>query len=114
MEPERAVLAALSAFRGCFSLSSALAVATAPGQTIGQVAGCVGDLIAKSMIAVQPDPEGRRYRMLETTRHYGRERLSERPDARDILRRHAGACLDLLRGARDDLQRMRRDLWIDR
>lgn len=113
-DAERLVLVSLSVFRGAFSLTQALAVATAPGQTTGHVARCVGDLVAKSLISFQPDREGRRYRMLETTRHYGRRRLAERPDAARIRRRHAVACLDQLTGARHDLQRMRRDLWIDR
>jgi predicted ATPase len=112
-ELERTVLLSLSVFCGSYSLASALAIATAEGQTTGQVARCVGDLVAKSLIAVQPGHE-RRYRLLETTRQYGRDRLARSPLVRAVRHRHATECLELLDGARDDLLRVRRDLWMQR
>jgi len=113
-EAERTVIASLSVFRGAFSLNAALSVAREPGQTTAHVTRCVGDLVAKSLISVQPDPGGRRYRLLETTRSYMARRLAARRDANVIRRRHATVCLDLLEGARDDLLLLRRDVWVDR
>ena len=113
-EPERAVIAALSVFRGAFSLDAALAVVIGPGQTTGTAARCTGDLVAKSLIAVRADPDGRRYRLLETTRQYMALRLAERPAAGAVRQRHAAVCLDLIAGARDDLTRLPRDVWVER
>ncbi|WP_324410386.1 ATP-binding protein [Amaricoccus sp.] len=113
-ELERTVLQSLSVFRATFSLEAALSVATTEGEPTAPIARCVGDLVTKSMIVVQAQRDGRRYRMLETTRQYAGRRLEKQGDRDAVRRRHAQTCLNLLGGARDELLRLRRDLWMDR
>lgn len=113
-ESERAVLTRFCAFRGAFSLSAAITVVGDEEFTPAEIMQAVADLAAKSLLAAQPSEDGVRYRLLETTRHYGWQKLVQRPDRNDVLRRHARACLDQLAGAREDLLRLRREQWTRR
>ncbi|MFD8146217.1 BTAD domain-containing putative transcriptional regulator [Streptomyces sp. NPDC059708] len=83
---ERTVLARLSAFAGGCDLDAAEAVCGDPG---ADAAATLGSLVDKSLVTAVPDPDGMRYRMLETIREYAAERLAATPDdARATARRH--------------------------
>jgi hypothetical protein len=72
-------------------------------------------LVDKSLVLVDPDVEGRRrYRFLETVRHYGRERLEASDEADAVRARHFGFFLDLARRAEPELTRAEQLLWLDR
>jgi len=61
----------------------------------------LGLLIDKSLLVPESRADGEmRYRMLETVRQYGRQRLAERGDLEAMLRGHATYCLYLVRRAR--------------
>jgi tetratricopeptide (TPR) repeat protein len=79
----------LSVFAGRFSLESAEAVTATAGIEAGDVLDLVGRLADKSLVAVEPDADRRAFRLLETLREYGAERLAARGDLEDFRRRHA-------------------------
>ena len=91
----------LTVFAGSFSLSAAERMC----ETFDvDVLGAVLDLVDKSLLeSVAVGEEGARYRMLETLRMFGRDRLIERdvaPDARNALLRWA---VEVTAGSNDKL-----------
>ncbi|MFD0203641.1 MULTISPECIES: ATP-binding protein [Saccharothrix] len=80
---ERAVWARLSVFAGGFDLAAAEAVAAE-----GDVADLVAGLVEKSVVG-RAEVDGRtRFRMLETIRRYGHDRLVETGERAAVVRRH--------------------------
>jgi predicted ATPase len=111
---ERITLARLSVFRGSFSLASAIAVVGDDELDEGEVTQAVADLAAKSLLSVQAGDDGVRYRLLETTRQYGWQKLDDHADHEEVRERHANVCLTLVRGAATELLRLRREEWMQR
>ncbi|MFK0159901.1 ATP-binding protein [Streptomyces sp. NPDC090493] len=111
---EQSAWARLSVLAGGFDLETAEAVCREPaaaGRGSGPAARepepldileAVAGLVDKSVLVREetPDGGGARYRLLDTLRHYGLDRLKEQPGAEDAARRrhrdhvqlHAGAC----------------------
>ncbi|MEU3727511.1 transcriptional regulator, partial [Streptomyces sp. NPDC031705] len=110
---ERTVLARLSVFAGGCDLDAAEAVcgdARAPG-----AADTMAALVDKSLVVAVPEPDGMRYRMLETIHEYAAERLAEDPDdARATALRHAGHYLALAERAEPLLRSPGQLPWIRR
>ncbi|KOV54044.1 LuxR family transcriptional regulator [Streptomyces sp. AS58] len=100
-ERERSVWARLSVLAGSFDLETAEAVC-ADGERVPvhDVLEAVAGLVDKSVLCREPGPDGVRYRLLDTLRHYGLERLRQGPDdesaarrrQRDWMQQRAGAC----------------------
>jgi predicted ATPase/class 3 adenylate cyclase len=89
-ESDRAVFDRLSVFAGGFTLAAAQAVVADDAITDFDVLDCLTDLVSKSMVAIDDDADGGvRYRMLETLRQYGREKLDQRGESDVVRRRHA-------------------------
>jgi predicted ATPase/DNA-binding SARP family transcriptional activator len=78
-EGERATFSRLSVFAGSFSREAAEAVAWSLGEEF-QVADLLGSLVDKSLVQTDSTAFGLRYRLLETIRQYGAERLHERTE----------------------------------
>jgi predicted ATPase/DNA-binding CsgD family transcriptional regulator len=74
---ERALWARASVFAGGFDLKAAEAVCGGDGIADGDVMELVAGLADKSVLLRQEHELGARYRLLETIRQYGRERLAE-------------------------------------
>ncbi|MGE7391673.1 BTAD domain-containing putative transcriptional regulator [Streptomyces sp. NPDC004126] len=111
---ERTVLARLSAFAGGCDLEAAEAVC-ADGDTRDDVAGTMAALVDKSLVGAEPDPDGMRYRLLETIHEYAAERLAEDPaDARATALRHAEYYLALTERAEPLLRSGDQLPWIRR
>ncbi|MFD7437858.1 ATP-binding protein [Streptomyces sp. NPDC059861] len=99
--PEQLVWARLSVLAGGFDLETAEAVC-ADGERIRSydVMEAVAGLVDKSVLCREPGPDGVRYRLLDTLRHYGLERLRVLPGdepatrrrQRDWMQRRAAAC----------------------
>ncbi|MFG1604688.1 ATP-binding protein [Actinoplanes sp. NPDC049265] len=81
---ERRLLARLSVFAGRFDLAWAEQLA-ADLHPSGRVAGLIAALVDKSLLL----RESGRYRMLETVRAYGMERLAEQGELASVRDRHA-------------------------
>ncbi|MGH3824783.1 MAG: ATP-binding protein [Pseudonocardiaceae bacterium] len=71
---QRRVFDRLSVFAGSFTVAAAQRIAGGDLDT-EEVAEIVGGLVDRSMLGAQTDDPPTRYTMLDTLRHYGRERL---------------------------------------
>ena len=87
--PERVLLRRLAVMAGSFSLHAAASIAADPQLAPGDVAECVANLVAKSLIAVDLGGAVTSYRLLETTRAYAAEKLAESGEVERLARRHA-------------------------
>jgi predicted ATPase/DNA-binding winged helix-turn-helix (wHTH) protein len=86
--PERIVLSRLAIFNGEFTLEAASAVASSEDIPAFDVADLVVGLVAKSLVAADICGEEPKYRLLEITRAYAREKLQESGESELIARRH--------------------------
>jgi non-specific serine/threonine protein kinase len=73
-ERERALFRKLGAFPASFTLEGAVAVS---GETLTDVADNLGSLVDKSLVLPEGSRDTLRYRLLESTRDYAREKLLE-------------------------------------
>ncbi|HEX8067891.1 MAG TPA: LuxR C-terminal-related transcriptional regulator [Thermoleophilaceae bacterium] len=99
---ERAVLRRLAVFAGPFTTEAAEAVAAMDGPREA-VAGLLATLAEKSLVAVDPQDGGVRYRLLETVRDYATERLDDAGEADAVRDRHLDYFLRLAETAAPDL-----------
>jgi predicted ATPase/DNA-binding winged helix-turn-helix (wHTH) protein len=98
-EAERAVLRRLAIFPGGFGLEAASAItATAEGEAPA-VIGRVTELVTKSLVTREVGSVPVRYRLLDTTRAYALEKLSESSEFEGTARRHAEYLRNLLERA---------------
>lgn len=80
-EKQRALFARLSVFWAGLTIDAAEWVGTGTGTVeAGDVLELLADLVDRSLITVEHRGGTTRYRMLETVRQYGRERLAEAPE----------------------------------
>jgi predicted ATPase/class 3 adenylate cyclase len=88
LEPrEQLVFGRLSVFAGDFALESAEPVAGDDEIGALDVLDIVGSLVSKSMLQLDERGRGDRYRLLETLRDYGLERLAERGELEQVQTR---------------------------
>jgi predicted ATPase/class 3 adenylate cyclase len=89
-ERDQAVFDRLGVFPASFDISAAQAVAAAGGVEPWDVLDALTGLVAKSMLHADRSPTGpTRYHMLESLRHYARERLEATGAADETRRCHA-------------------------
>jgi predicted ATPase/DNA-binding SARP family transcriptional activator len=84
----------LGLFAGPFDLAATEAVATDADLDTIEANRLLGELIGRSLVAVESGPFGRRFRLLEPLRQFAREALAGRGDGGDVAARHAGWCRD--------------------
>jgi predicted ATPase/DNA-binding winged helix-turn-helix (wHTH) protein len=87
-EPERVILRRLSVFAGVFRLEAARAVIASPEIAPAEVVDGIANLVAKSLVTVVGGTIAR-CRLLDTTRAYGLEKLTEAGESEQLARRHA-------------------------
>jgi predicted ATPase/DNA-binding winged helix-turn-helix (wHTH) protein len=85
---EASLLRAISVFAAVFDLAGATAVSTLSGGS-GEVLEGLASLATKSLLTVEPDGDGVRCRLLETTRAYSLERLRSCGEEHATRERHA-------------------------
>ena len=88
-EDERAVLRRLAIFAGPFTLEGAIAVAAEQDAPTDRVVDMLEQLVAKSLVSVRPEGRSTRYRLLDATRAYALQKLSDNEETRSIAGRHA-------------------------
>jgi predicted ATPase len=93
---ERRVLCRLAVFSGGFTLDAACALVGDGSIATGIVVDCVAQLLAKSFVTAERRNPPARYRLLETTRVYVLEKLTQNGDIAALRRRHAEYFRDLL------------------
>ena len=95
-QPERVVLRRLSVFVGGCQLEAVESVAAGSDRDAPQVIESLVRLVAKSLVATEREPDSPRYRLLDTTLAYARDKLAESGEADQLARRHAEYYRDLL------------------
>jgi predicted ATPase len=98
-DSERALLRRLSVLAGSFSLRAATSIAASQELADGDIVEGVANLVAKSLIAVDVSGAVTGYRLLETTRAYAGEKLTESGEVERFRRRHAEYYRDLFQRA---------------
>ncbi|MGI9607728.1 MAG: AfsR/SARP family transcriptional regulator [Acidimicrobiales bacterium] len=88
---EQEMFASLSIFLGSFDLAAAQAIAD-PELDPLDVDELLSSLIDRSMLTVQSGTPGRRFRMLETMRHFGADHLMAAGRTSGVARAHAEWC----------------------
>ena len=124
-EEEKILFRRLPVFSGGFSLEAAEAVCAGEGRvSYGRdpslprdlpVLDLLSRLVDKSLVLVAEQRSGEaRYRLLETVRQYGREKLDESGEAPEMGHRHAGFFLGLAERAEPELAGAQQEAWLDR
>ena len=98
-EDERAAVRRLSIFSGGFDLEAAQAVVADDRIEPVDVLDLVGSIVDKSLVIADDRGQIVRYRMLETIREYGAERIDDADERAEVARRHRGHYRALLERA---------------
>ncbi|MGW0577444.1 ATP-binding protein [Streptomyces sp. NPDC002920] len=98
---ERLLWNRLSVFSDGFGLDSAEDICAGDGIARRDVLELLGQLVAQSIVLTTEGGGPRRYRMLETVRQYGRTRLAESGQEKQLLERHRDHFLALSEGIAD-------------
>jgi predicted ATPase/DNA-binding CsgD family transcriptional regulator len=101
-EKDQVVLRRASVFAAPFTSAAAVTVIGHPPLMPGEVAGALARLADHSLLTVVAGPGRTRYRMLETIRQYGAERMVERGEESVVRERHLGWCLATAAGLQTD------------
>jgi non-specific serine/threonine protein kinase len=111
---ERILFRRLSVFAGGFTLEAAEGVCAGEGLDKGEVLDLLTHLVDKSLVLVTEGGGESRYRLLETVRQYGREKLEESGEAEEVRRRHAAFFLALAEEAGPLMMGRGQVGWLDR
>ena len=111
---EQLVFERLAVFAGSFALDAAEAVVADNDVDVLDVLDLASSLVAKSMVQLDDRMAGDRYRLLETMRDYGLERLAGRGDLDRMQRQHAAHYLAFAEDAAPRLVGADEGEWFDR
>jgi predicted ATPase len=111
-EPERVVLRRLAIFAGDFTLQAATTVVSTDEIAGSDIVDCAANLVAKSLVAADLGGATARYRLLETTRAYALEKLTQNGEFEQVARRHAEYYRDLFERAEAELQTRPGSEWL--
>ncbi|MFF5171389.1 BTAD domain-containing putative transcriptional regulator [Micromonospora sp. NPDC000089] len=110
---ERALWRRMSVFAGGATLAAVEHVCAGPDLADADVLDVLSALVEKSLVLAGGDGEPR-YRMLETIREYGLDRLVEAGEAEPLRRAHAAWCLALAERADPELRGRDQLPWLGR
>ncbi len=113
-EPERLMFRRLSVFAGGFSLEAAEEVPAGEDLDDFEVLELLSELVDKSLVTADPMESRVRYRMLESLRQFGGEKLSESGEEGDVRHRHVNWFLNFAERAEPELQSSDQLIWLDR
>jgi predicted ATPase/class 3 adenylate cyclase len=117
-DQERLLLGWLSVFAGGWTLVAAEQVGTgvsSAGEEIEdwQVLDLLTSLVDKSLVIVETQGQATRYRLLETVRQYGWERLLESGEAKKVQARHRDYFLKVAEEAEPKLTGSEQREWLE-
>jgi predicted ATPase/DNA-binding SARP family transcriptional activator len=113
-EAERRLLRRLSLFAGGFTLEAAEAICPGEAVEADEVLDLLGQLVDKSLVLVEEGEGEARYRLLETIRQYGAEKLRESGEGSDLRTRHRDWFLHLVERAELAMKGPDQREWLDR
>jgi predicted ATPase/DNA-binding CsgD family transcriptional regulator len=114
-DSERLLWARCSVFAGEFDLDAAESVCAGDGLAAGDVLTGVAQLVDQSVLVREGDAGGRaRYRLLETIRQFGAQRLASTGEAESLRRRHRDYYSRLAQQSDSDSCGPRQDQWVRR
>jgi predicted ATPase/class 3 adenylate cyclase len=110
-EPEQALLARLAVFAGGATLEAVEAVCGGEGIDPDAVLELLAALVTRSLVVAEDHGPQTRYRLLETIRQYGEERLGAAGEAERWRARHADYYAGLLTQVRDHAHHSREEVF---
>ena len=113
-EGERTLLRRLSVFAGGFTLEAAEEVCSGGRIERVEVLDLVSRLVDKSLVVTEMREAQVRYRLLETIRQYGEDKLQEARESHALRRRHAGFFLALAQDAEPEMAGPEQPAWLGR
>jgi predicted ATPase/class 3 adenylate cyclase len=111
---EQACFRRLSVFAGGFTLDAAEAVGSGEPVAYADVVDVLGHLVDKSLVVAEGRNGDVRYRMLESLRQYGRDRLIAAAEANAIRTRHLHWFVTVSNRAEPALKGMDQPDWLRR
>ena len=113
-EAERRLFERLSVFGGGFTLEAAETVCTGGAIEATEILDLLARLVDCSLVLAEPEGETEttRYRLLETLREYGQERLAERGETDRVRERHAKWMVELARQAERAFRGPEQGRWL--
>jgi predicted ATPase len=112
-EDERAMFRRVAVFAGGFTLEAAEGVCADGVIDAADVLDLLARLVDKSFVVVEPQAATVRYRLLDTVREYGLERLREAGEEEAVRERHRVCFLELAERAEMELQGPNQKEWLD-
>jgi len=97
-EEERILWRRLSVFAGSFGLEAAEEACSGAGLERERIVDLIAGLVAKSILVMGHKHRRGRYRLLETLRLYGQQRLAQAGEDAELARRHAAWYAELISG----------------
>ncbi len=114
-DDERVLFRRLSVFAGGFALEAAEQVCAGEGIERVDVLDLLSRLVDKSLVVAEERGGEARYRLLETVRQYGEEKLDESTEeAAATSRHHAGYFLELAEAAEPAMLMPGQEAWMAR
>jgi predicted ATPase/DNA-binding winged helix-turn-helix (wHTH) protein len=98
-EFQRLILRRLSIFAGWFTANAVRVVLSSERERLAEIVDGIAELVAKSLVVADVAGPVTRYRLFDTTRAYGLEKLAEAGELEVISRSHASYYSELFRKA---------------
>ena len=112
-EKEKILLRRLSIFSGGWAMKAAEAICACTYPNEVQVFDLLTQLVDKSLVIAETQNGIKRYRMLETIRQYGLERLEEYGEANQIAERHSMHFLKIVEDSYGELWGPKQEMWLE-
>jgi predicted ATPase len=113
-EPERTLFRRLAVFAGGATLDLVEAVCPDGALPADAVLDLLAELVDKSLVLAETEGPEVRYRLLETMRQYGEEKLRAAGEAERVRAQHRDALLALAERGEREVQGPAQATWVDR
>jgi predicted ATPase/class 3 adenylate cyclase/Tfp pilus assembly protein PilF len=113
-ETERALLRRLSVFAGGWTLEATESACAGGAVEAAAILDLLTSLVDKSLVLAETRRGEARYRLSETVRQYGRDRLVESGETDVVRTRHRDWCVDLAERAESRFRGPEQIAWLER